>query len=371
LRENNKKLGNQPIKPQTLDTYVTPLRQFFGQNPALQKRDSNKTLDGSEIIHLLAERQKKYMRYYSIASWCGFSVGSLLIAYYLFAIYYLFGHEKGLIQSIIITICIIFISHFFFGGLSLKPVGLTRNQSILSIGFGLIYLVASILAVSLSGDLSIYIAAYLWPICAVLVASDFSRNTPDKTASLINPDTVNYQNQHESPEVTRRDIFFNIQWSFFRYLALTCAFGSFLISLFSGLYLPLSITVVILVSSVSISGYLPLNRFGYYSGLFLGYIIVLALCVIVAFITPIFWGKSADMLSTTFVQKDYERISYSTSLTDSQGLYFAFEGAKRRSDDYNAFKSWLDLLPASENRIYFDVQDDLAMVRNIGQVLFF
>jgi MFS family permease len=365
LRQNNNKLNDQSAKSQTSETYVTPLRRFFGQLPSLQKKDSNETIDGSDIMQLLAERQKKARRYYSIASWCGVALGMLLIAYYLFAIYYLFGHEQGLIQSILITICIILGCHFFFGGLSLTPIKLTRYQSLISRCFGMIYLVAILLAAVLSGDFLIYVAAYLWPISAVLIASDFSRNSPDKKVSLFNPDTVHYQKNHEAE---RKEISFIMQWSFFRFFALTCACGSFFISLFSGLYLPLTFTIVILVCSISISGYLPSNRFGYYSALSLFYIFVLGLAIILTIITPVYWGRSTSMISTSFVQKDHESLAYSSSFTDSQGLYLSFEAAKSKSDNHAALKYWLDSLPASQNRIYFDVRDDLVLVKKIGLV---
>lgn len=187
-RKHIKNSNNQSAPPQN---FITPLRQFFGDLPPLHKKDSNETLDGSEILHLLAERQNKVNRYYSYASWCGFSVGALLIAYYLLAIYYLYGYEKGLIQSIIISMCIVLVCHFFFGGLGLKPKKWSRNQSVVSIGFGLTYLITFILAVVLSGDYSIYVSAYLWPICAIFVTIDFSRTNTDKTKNLINPNIDN------------------------------------------------------------------------------------------------------------------------------------------------------------------------------------
>lgn len=361
IHEPRQKLQNSNDQPAT--PYITPLRQFFGDLPPLHKKDSNETLDGSDIMHLLAERQNRVNRYYSIASWSGFSLGTLIVAYYLFAIYFLYGHEKGLIQSIVISVCIVLVTHFFFGGLGLTPLKWSRNQSLVSIAFGLGYIITLVLAVVLSGDFSIYISAYLWPICTVLVTVDFSRNNADKRMSLIKPNTDKVDSHLEtSPESL------NLQWTFFRYLALTSLCGSFFISLFSGLYLPLALMIIILVSSISISGYLPSYRWGYFLTVSLSFLLVLMVSCLLAVFVPIFWGRSNQTPSTAFIQKDYSSIVYRDSFTDSQAIYIPFDAAKRKSENYTLLISWLHSLPATRNRIYFDVQDSLYVMKNLGVV---
>ena len=164
---------------------ITPLRQFFGELPPLIKGDSDGTLDGSNLLDAMSKREKKIRSYYSISTWCGICLGLLLVAYYLFAIYYLFGHEKGLIHSIIITICIALFSHFFFGGFSLRPMQLSKNQSKASYGLGIFYSIIAIIAVTESGDFSLYISASLWPLCCVLLVNDPFRHNQEKKTTLI------------------------------------------------------------------------------------------------------------------------------------------------------------------------------------------
>ena len=357
----------------TSQNYLTPLRRFFGDLPPLVKMDSNKTLDGSNMEQVLSKRQKKIKYYYSTALWSGVSFGTLLIAYYLFAIYYLFGHEKGLIQSIVVSVGIILTSHFFFGGLGLSPIKWTRNQSITSYIFGVSYIITIILAVVLSGDFSIYVSAYLWPVCTILVACDPSRNNPDKSKSLINPgilDTPEEFNSENRFGDLKNEVSSNVKWIFFRYLALSSIFGSFFISLCSGLYLPLSLMLVIIAVSIAISGYLPTNRWWYLLAHGGALVVFIVMSMIVAFITPLFWGRSINDsgVSTSFVQIDQTPSIYSNSLTESQGIYIKFHSAKQRAGNLAEFKLWLDSLPSVQNRIFFDIDDDLLMMKSLGSV---
>lgn len=126
--------------------------------------------------------------------------------------------------------------------------------------------------------------------------------------------------------------------------------------------------IVILVFSISVSGYLPSYRWGYILTLSILFAIVLVVSSLLVFVTPLFCGRPSNVLSSAFIQKDYPSIIYSNSFTDSQAIYLPFDAAKRKSENYAELISWLNSLPASNNRIYFDVQDSLDVVKNIGLV---